>query len=400
MHQADDLAANNAVSPSPNRQGRLVFALFAAGLSLRPPLILAAALLPQMRAEFGLSYAEGGLLTAIPVFCMGLFALPAGRLYAFLGARSSLAVAIALVAIGGTLRSAVVSPFELYVLTFIIGVGAGLAGALLPAIVRQHLAAATGRSTGIYSLGTNGGASIAATIAIPLASLAGTWRGPSLVFGVASFVSLAVWLALSASTAATTAKASDTSSSAWRLPWAYYLGAIFGLQAICFFGLNTWLLSASIEWGWSELQASWLVGALNVLTVPGSLAVGLLGERLSRQTALCIAASLLAVALTGIAFFNAALWIWVVFAGLACGALFPLIMAMTVDAGRDAKETASIAGVTLAFGYAVGGAAPAVLGAIRDAAHDFRGAFATLIVSALILVVASLAAARRPLNAS
>ncbi len=386
MHREADATASIDV---PQRQAPLLTALFAAGLCLRPPIVAVATLLPQIRGEFGLTYVQGGLLTAIPIFCMGLFALPAAALFGAVGARASLSIALGIIVAGGTLRAASPGAAELYALTVVAGIGAGLAGALLPAIVRQSFSRAPGRGTGVYSFGINGGASLGAVLAIPLANLTGGWRGLSVAFGIEGLIALAIWLTFSGGGLAAS-RPVERSAAGARLPHAYYLGALFALQAVCFFGLNAWLPSASLEWGWSAVHASWLVAALNFITVPASLLIGAVGDRLSRPKALCIASGVLCFGLAGMALLPALIWIWTAVAGLACGALFPLIMTMTVDAAKDPREAASIASVTLAVGYVVAGLSPVALGAIREMATDFTSAFAFLAAVALILLAACL----------
>src|SRR3954454_23752182 len=53
----------------------LLVGLFIAALSLRPQLVGAAPLIPQIQDELGLSHAQAGLLGTIPVLCMGLLAV-------------------------------------------------------------------------------------------------------------------------------------------------------------------------------------------------------------------------------------------------------------------------------------------------------------------------------------
>ena len=52
-------------------------ALFLVTLALRPQVIGVGPLLPQIRDDLGISHGVAGLLSTIPVLCMGLFA-PAG----------------------------------------------------------------------------------------------------------------------------------------------------------------------------------------------------------------------------------------------------------------------------------------------------------------------------------
>jgi CP family cyanate transporter-like MFS transporter len=378
-------------------QWSVVTALIASGLCLRPPLALAATLLPDISTEFHFDHTLGGLVTSIPVACMGLFALPATRLYGALGARAALTFALLLVVLGGAVRAAAPSATSFFALTIVAGIGAGLAGGLLPAIVRERLSGAPARATGLYSLGINGGAAVSAMLAVPLAAIADGWRGAFFAFGIAGLLSIVLTRLKLPEAASGAGSHPEPARPAWRRPYAYYLGGIFGLQAICFYGLNAWLASAYAEWGWTPLHASWLVAVLNFVTLPSSLLVGLIGDRFSRPVSLALSAGLLAVGVAGMVLMPSSTgWLWAAVAGLACGMLFPLILTMSVDAAHGPRDAGAVAGVTLAVGYCVASVAPVMLGAVRDLTHDFGAAFSFLLAVSLLLLLASFHLLRRP----
>ena len=85
-------------SPAPRVPIAVVVGLFVASLALRMQLLSIGPLLPLIRADLGLSAAPAGLLTTIPVLCMGLFAPFGPRLASRLGPRLAFAACIALIA--------------------------------------------------------------------------------------------------------------------------------------------------------------------------------------------------------------------------------------------------------------------------------------------------------------
>ena len=60
----------------------VIAGLFVASLAMRPQILAIGPLLPLMREDLGLSAGVAGLLTTIPVLCMGLFAPVGPRLAA------------------------------------------------------------------------------------------------------------------------------------------------------------------------------------------------------------------------------------------------------------------------------------------------------------------------------
>ena len=387
------LAAEEATGDTV-RHWRIITAVLAGGLCLRPPIVAVATLLPDIRTDLGLTYANGGLMTAIPIICMGLFALPAMRLYSLLGAGRALFLSLALTVLGGTLRALTWDIPLMYALTMAAGVGAGLAGAMFPAIVRRLPAGVRARATGFYSLGVNGGAGFTAAFAVPFARAAGGWRGAFLALGFAGIWSMAAWLIFTRRELAPPGHAAAGRFAAWRFPLALQLGLVFGLQAVCFFGLNAWLATAYVEWAWPANRAGWLVATLNLATLPSSLLVGLLGNRVAPALLLSFAAGALFFALCGTAAVPELGWLWTSVAGFACGALFPLILIMGVNAARTPNEAAAISGVILSIGYLVAGTAPVLLGAVRDLARGFAWAFACLAAVSLVLLACCVALKR------
>ena len=122
------------------RRAPLLVALFLAALALRPQLVGIGPLLPSIQDDLGITHAVAGLLGTIPVLCMGLFAPPAPFLSGRIGSRRAIAVALALIGVFGVLRAIAPGAVAVIVLTFPIGVGMGLAGALLPVAVKERFA--------------------------------------------------------------------------------------------------------------------------------------------------------------------------------------------------------------------------------------------------------------------
>ena len=85
----------------------VVLALFIVALALRPQLSAIGPLVPQVLAEFGPSHAFVGLLTAIPVCCMGLFALAGPPVAARFGTRGGVVLSVVVLVASGILRALV-----------------------------------------------------------------------------------------------------------------------------------------------------------------------------------------------------------------------------------------------------------------------------------------------------
>jgi CP family cyanate transporter-like MFS transporter len=81
-----------------------------------------------------------GLLGTIPILCMGLFAPPAPFVSGRLGLRRALGGSLALIGAFGLARAAAPGAALLIVLTWPVGIGLGIAGALLYVRIKERFA--------------------------------------------------------------------------------------------------------------------------------------------------------------------------------------------------------------------------------------------------------------------
>jgi CP family cyanate transporter-like MFS transporter len=176
--------------------------------------------------------------------------------------------------------------------------------------------------------------------------------------------------------------------SPWKRSAAALPVAIFSLQSALFFGLSTWLPSAYIERGWTATNAGLLGSALLVSSVIGSAAIGPLARsRESTGRWLIVAVLSAVVASVGLVVAPEAGWAWTTLAGASTGALLVLSLKLPLDLFENASHVAALSGFMLAFGYWTGGAAPFVLGVLRDISGSFNASFAALGVLSLGLLV-------------
>src|SRR4029077_6173393 len=105
-------------------------------------------LLPAIQADLDVSHGVAGAPSAIPILCMGLFAPLGARVGRRLGGRNALALCAILVIAFGLIRAAAPAAWLVLLLTFGIGLGRGLAGPILPMVVRRNLPSHPALGTG------------------------------------------------------------------------------------------------------------------------------------------------------------------------------------------------------------------------------------------------------------
>ena len=369
-----------------------VAALVLVSLALRPQVAAIGPLATLIRDDLGASHAVLGLLTTIPVLCMGLFApfgLPLARR---LGPRRAIAVSVALVALFGVARVAAPAIEVILLLTFGVGLGMGMSGPVLAMFVRSRMPTRLLLGTSAYASGTVIGAALAAAIVVPIAMAASSWRAPLLGLSVAAAIGVIAWLML-----ATPDPARDPgapSGSAWpKMPWrrgvAWMLGLAFGMQSWLYYGAIAWLASTYIERGWRTEDAGLLITVLSLAIFGATLLVPSFGRWLPhRRQQLVFSAVLSTIGLLGVSLVPGPAFLWAVILGAGLGSYFALVLTLPTDVSHEPAEVGSMAALMLLVGYLIAAAAPFVLGAARDITGNFSASLWLLVgISAALLPV-------------
>jgi CP family cyanate transporter-like MFS transporter len=374
------LAEPFATSPEPDsrasvtRAGALLAALFLSALALRPQLVGAGPLIPEIGDDLGLSHAVAGLLATIPVLCMGVFALPAGLVAARLGTRLSITLCLGGIAAIGLLRAAAPGAPLVLALTLPIGIGMGIAGALMPVAIKERFSHRPAFASGVYATGINLGAALSSGVAVPAAAAFGGWRGALALFSGVTVLTCAGWLVLTRGDRGPRPGrfAVRPPRLPWRRPVVWLLLLYFALQSIVYYGLVSWMADAFQERGWSPGAAGALLAVMTFTSLPAGLVVPWLADRGgSRRQWLLAVSALLTLATIGIAAVPDGGYAWAVLAGIGVGALFPLILTMPLDVADDPAEVGAVAAIMLGGGYGIAALGPIALGAVRDATGSF-----------------------------
>src|SRR3712207_628922 len=111
--------------------------LWFVGVNLRSGSIGVAPVLSLIRVDLDISYAEAGLLFALPVLFMGLCAAPGGHLADRQGNWRTITLGLVLLILGIGLRAVAPNYLTMLALTVLFSVGIGLVQPSLPRLVRE-----------------------------------------------------------------------------------------------------------------------------------------------------------------------------------------------------------------------------------------------------------------------
>jgi CP family cyanate transporter-like MFS transporter len=372
-----------------------LLALLVAATALRPQIVGAGPLFPEIQDDLGASHAVVGLLGTIPVLCMGLFAPPAAVLAGHIGTRATMTLSLALVGVFGIGRALVPDAWLLILLTWPIGIGMGLAGTVAPVAVKERFPSRPALGTGTYTMGIQIGATTSAAVAVPIAAWLGGWRWSLAVISIAAFVALVVWVALTRNEPPRRPRTERRPRLPWRSPTAWLLVVIFAAMASGYYGVNAWLPDAYVEHGWSEQSAGALLAVSSVMAVPSSLVVSWLSDRHGgRRHYIVVMSGVFALATAGLIVLPSLAWFCALLAGVAQGSLFALVLTVPLDVEPRPDRVGALLGMMLGLGYTIGAVAPFALGGVRDLTGSFDAPLWLACGFMVVLGIASLALPR------
>jgi len=372
--------------------------LVAVALNLRPALAAVPPVLDTIQADLGLSATGAGLLTALPVVCMGLFAPVGAALARRVGREAAVACALALVAAGTLVRGLGGSALILYGGTLVAGIGIALGGALLPGAVKAWFPARAGTVTGLYTAGLVTGAMVAAAATVPLMHALGVgWPAGIAAWGLLAAVALAAWLPV---TRRPRAGAGPATPGGARLPWgsgvAWRVTLYMGSQSLLYYASLTWLSPLFVAAGWTAGRAGLLLGLFSFTQIFSALAAPALADRTGDHRpwiAACV--GLATVMLAAFALVpTAAPWLWAALLGLGVGGMFALALTLLVKLASSPAASARLSGMALLVGYLLAATGPVLAGALYDAVGNYRVPF--LVLAAIGLATLVLGVSVRP----
>ena len=377
----------NSVLPSAGRRPLLLIAgILLIATTLRVAFTGAAPLLDAIRSEYGLTTAQTGLLTTLPLLAFGLVSPLAAGVARRVGIERSLLLAMILICLGIGLRSL---PFVslLFIGTAVIGCGIALGNVLLPGLIKRDFSQHVAKMTGAYSLTMGGAAALGSAMVVPLALAGLGWRGALLTLMVFPLLALFVWLPQSRrqATAPLTGSGAIHNRGIWRSALAWQVTLFLGINSLVYYVIIGWLPAILQSIGYSEAQAGSLHGLLQLATAAPGLAIPLILHRLKDQRGIAVLVAMMcAVSALGLWFLPGQAVMWTLIFGFGSGATMILGLTFIGLRASSAHQAAALSGMAQAVGYLLAACGPPVMGKIHDASGDWH---IPLIAVALISVV-------------
>lgn len=392
----------SSVLPSTGRRHLLLIAgiLFIAS-TLRVTFTGAAPLLDAIRADYGLSTAQTGMLTTLPLLAFGLVSPLAAGVGRRLGIERSLLVALVLICLGIGLRS-LPSTALLFGGTAIIGYGIALGNVLLPGLIKRDFSQHVARMTGAYSITMGGAAALGSAMVVPLALAGFGWHGALLMLMVFPLLALLVWLPQTRKTATAplTGSGAMHNRGIWRSALAWQVTLFLGINSLVYYVIIGWLPAILQSLGYSEAQAGSLHGLLQLATAAPGLAIPLILHRLKDQRAIAIIVALMcAISACGLWFWPGQAVVWTLIFGFGSGATMILGLTFIGLRANSAHQAAALSGMAQTIGYLLAACGPPLMGKIHDANGDWQiPLLAVALISVVMALFGALAGRDREIN--
>ena len=369
----------------------VVAALVLVAANLRTLMASLPPLAEAVRADLGLSSAWMGVLTTVPVLCMGLLAPVANQVARRVGSARSIASGIAIVLSGLVLRGAGgEAVWALYAGTFLAGTGIALAGTPLPGIVKAVFPPRrAGLGTGLTMFSMMGGAAVASAAAVPLATALGGWSRSLLAWAVVALVGMLAWVPVTRAVHHHTLPDQAPEDVSHALPWAsataWLLAAYLTCQSWQFYSALAWLAPTYETHGWSARDAGLLMAVFTGSQLVSGLVAPTLLDRVPDARVLLVAAGVLGgLGQVGVWLApDTAPWLWAVLLGAGQGAAFALGLVLLVRYAATPRDSARLTAMAFLVSYSVAAFGPAAMGAVEDTTGGFAWVWALLALVAV-----------------
>ncbi|WP_438298383.1 MFS transporter [Sporosarcina sp. FA15] len=363
----------------------LVMIIFFVSLNLRPSITSVGPLLDIIQTDLGMSGVTASLLTALPVFCMGLFSILAIKLNKRLGMEKSLLIAMSLIFVATFLRMFVHNSFLLFATALFSGIGIGIAGPLITGFIKKYFPNNHGLM-GVYSVSMVIGAAVASSLSVPTYQrMNESWQhalGFWSILAVPAFLLLIPLLNKAE-------KSTDTlpiSALFVKNKRVTLFMLFFGCMAAIFYSLTAWLAPIVQSMGFSYSQSGLILTLFTVIQIPISFLIPILVSKTGNRKVWLLVCSFSEIIGILILLLNYSPWIATVFLGIGAGGLFPLALLLPIQEAKNIEETVSWSAMMQFGGYLLGALGPAFIGLTIDVFDNFVPALGGLLIILCVML--------------
>jgi len=367
-----------------------VVAVALIGLNLRAGITSAASLFHELQAVLGYGPVVASILPTIPLLCFAFAGMATPWLVRKTGVEKAIMLSLALLA-GGLLVRGVPTTGALLAGTVLAMCGLAVCNVAMPVFIREHYAAKTPMMTGLYTFTMSGGATIAASVSVPMAQQLGS---PSLglaAWGILGVAALLGFLPMVVHTHRKAARKDAGRVSMWpmlRTRHGLLITAVFTFQGFLAYGVMSWFAYLLTNRGLGATESGLQFGLMQIVSVFAGMALLAFGSRPGMLRPAFYLASTATLAGIVAMLLLPVTWAAVpaVLTGFGLG-IFPLVLMVISRSGRSTAETTALSTVAQSLGYLIAAVGPFGVGLLHSASGGWTLPLGLLIVASLALMV-------------
>ena len=367
--------------------------------NLRAPLTSVGPVIGEISEYLSLSKTVAGMLTTLPLLAFGVLSSLIPRTSQRYGMELVLFFSLILLGLGLGVRS-IGSLFTLFLGAALVGTAITFGNVLMPAFIKIKFPKKIGVIMGIYSVGMNLTAALAAGLSIGIGRWTGIgWRASIGIWILFSIIGILIWIPQLLSKKPINTKASNQKEAkekvnifTSKLAWA--VTVFMGLQSLIFYCLSAWLPKVAQDWGMSIDASGWILSYLQFAQLPTTFIGSIIAARIRDQRILgAITGVLLIIGIIGILLFKTQ-WIILccVLLGIGSGLAFSLSMLLFVLRTQSSHGAAKLSGMAQSFGYLIAATGPPIFGSIYDIYNSWTLSFVFLLIVSLFILLAGIIA--------
>lgn len=373
--------------------------------NLRAPLTSVGPVIGEISLSLSLSKTAAGMLTTIPLLAFGLLSSFIPRISQRFGMELVLFFSLVLLGIGLSVRS-LGSITTLFIGAALVGTAITFGNVLMPAFIKTKFPKRIGVMMGVYSVGMNLTAALAAGLSIGIGKWTNLgWKASIGIWVVLTIVGIIIWFPqLLFAKREKKVAAKDTivdpkpiikvNLLKSRIAWAVTI--YMGLQSLMYYCLTAWLPKVAQDWGMSIEASGWVLAYVQFAQLPTTFIGSIIAARMRDQRFLSALTGILFIlGITGILIFKTKyILLWCILLGVASGLAFSLSMLFFVLRTQNTLQAAKLSGMAQSFGYLIAATGPAIFGGIFDLTSSWTLSFVFLMLMSVVLLVAGVIAGK------
>ncbi|WP_412989494.1 CynX/NimT family MFS transporter [Pediococcus siamensis] len=350
----------------------LTLSMMLVAANMRLPITMMPSLIQSFKSALNLPNSLAGMLTTIPLITFAVISPIIAKLARRFGNEWVIYVFLVILALGSYLRI-VPTIWALLLGTLFVGIGIDAGNVLIPAVIKDNFFSKISVATSEYTLSMLFVGALGTGITgilvknMPLALVMG-------ILSLISIVNLVTWLPnlkYNVRDKSLSREAAQSNhASVWKMPLGWVVTLFFGLQALVYYSLLTWMPSILLSQGYTNIQSSNMVTVLQLGGLPFAYLVPAVSlKKYGVASMVWITFIGFVGGILGLLMPIHAIWwgtLMNLLIGFGSGAAFNLAVVFFTNKTTNGFETADLSGMAQSAGYLLAAVGPVLFGYLNN----------------------------------